>query len=258
MVLMRCVLESIKATREGAESFPEMEAYMAVRGRARMAAIARKHCPESMVDDAVQESLAIIWQAREKYDPARGEFGPWAGKIVMRCAMRLSQRPGWRMSESLLDEELDACEGQTEIPLPEDCTQIGQFRRVVEALLHDDPEESDLLTDLFSSDKPRSQVMLEHMIVSDEALRQRLHRAREKFLARMQDITTESEQQLLSGGRATIEDWERIVLYRAARSRRMVQVQKSVGDMDRTLRRFALVHRAATQRQESKEKETSL
>jgi hypothetical protein len=91
---------------------------------------------------------------------------------------------------------------------------------------------------LFSSDKPRSQVMLEHRIASDEALRQRLHRAREKYMGRMVAITTEAERELLQGGRATIEDWERIVLHRAT-------ISSTIQGMATVQRRLALLNRTA-------------
>ncbi len=257
VVLMRCevlgrseVLES-KMGKEKEESFPELDAFMRARGRARMSAIARKHCPESMVDDAVQESLTTIWLARGKYDPTRGEFSPWAAKIVMRCAMRISQRPGWRMSANLLDEELDACE-DTAIAMPEPAEEHERFRKVIGALLgKDDIDDAELLADLFSSDKPRSHVMLGHMIVSDEALRQRLHRAREKFVSRMEAITTEAERALLQGGRATIDDWERIIFYRAESSQRIQNMGRTLSGMERTLRRVAVLHRNAMIRKES-------
>ena len=234
-------MDRIRKTRNTEDRFPELEAYLVANGRARMAGLARRLCDTTFVDDVIQESLTAIWQSRHQFDPTKGSFEGWASTIVRRVALRIGKRTSWRMADCEIEEEV----APAMIPVPYGAEETEQFMRIVGAMLSgEEGDDLALLRDLFSSDKPRSVVMVEHRLVSDEALRQRLHRAREAFMERLRLVATESEITLLSSGTATMEDWERVVLYRAEQA-------QTIGQMGRTLRRFAMVARSQRQRGEA-------
>lgn len=237
------MMNEIKRRRKTGDGFPELEQFLAQNGRARMAGIAKRFCDPTFVDDVIQESLTSIWLSRHQYDSSKGAFEAWISTIVRRCALRIGGRSAWKLAAGEIDDELEG--GEPTIPLPNNEEETAQFLRIVGAILQGE-HHSDmiLLRDLFSSGKPRSVVMVEHGLGSDEALRQRLHRAREAFLEKLRRVATDSEVSILASGSATYDDWERIILHRAEQA-------QALDEMSRTLRRFAHVARARSQRQSS-------
>jgi RNA polymerase sigma factor (sigma-70 family) len=195
-----------------------MEEWLARGGRAKMLAAARRwlFAGEFAVEDAVQEAMLAAYRSRHNYTP--GNFDAWIITITKRTAMALAKRPAYQI---LSKDSVDECgrEIVEEIAATHDNPVIDsepeQSLARVEKLLRAVVPGTDgaLFFEVFikrdGSNEARAEVM-DAFGLSDEALRQRLHRARERFIEAVGFCDVETRKRFETG-RASLEDWEALV-----------------------------------------------
>lgn len=200
------------------EPWPELDRFLAQGGRERLLSVARRYCG-NLAEDAVQEALISAYRTRHNYRSSRGDVSAWVIVITQRTAMNIRDRSAYRGLGVSAEIDADRREEDGDQSIADEVVEqwdIQRLRGLFEALLP--YEDALILTEIFASDctpdQARETVRQKHGL-SDEALRQRIHRARERFIEVLSQAGYES--QIQGCPRLPIEEWEQIIA--SARSR---------------------------------------